>query len=544
MRIKETKARNKGVTLIALVVTIVVLLILAGVTIATLTGENGIIQRAVEAREKTEVATLEEKIKLITAESIINEYAGDSEEKTAQEIQNELNGQGENVLVVQWDKYIIYDLDKNKEYRVMSDGTTEYWGESTMGSTLKNIANIDTSLIGQDSDNRSVIGIDSKGNQVNMNFWECMLLDNKTYALNDEDALNETSLTSGYIADEDHDGNVDIIDGAIKGTIPQYLYVENDENWIAVTDLTQLFRNMTSLTIAPEIPNTVTNLTGTFCDTDVRNAPEIPYGVITMNGTFGRCYNLEIPPEIPDTVKDMTSTFFGCSKLVEMSNIPNGVEILDSTFFDCRTLSKISKLPDTITSMYMAFYNCSNVVYIENLPQNVENMQSTFNGCSKLENVPDIPSNVQNLCETFRRCTSLSNAPKILSNKVTNMQSTFSGCSSITTAPEIPQSVENMHGTFEGCTSLVTPPRVIPSNVKTLAFTFNSCSNLEGEIQINANINGSMTSNDVTDYHDCFYNACTNGNGLIILQSSETPMEMLVKLKNDNANIIIQEKEI
>ena len=127
MRTKELKTRNeRGVTLIALVVTIVVLLILAGVTIATLTGENGIIQRAVEAREKTEVATLEEKIKLITAESIINEYAGDSEEKTAQEIQNELNGQGENVLVVQWDKYIIYDLDKNKEYRVMSDGTTEY----------------------------------------------------------------------------------------------------------------------------------------------------------------------------------------------------------------------------------------------------------------------------------------------------------------------------------------------------------------------------------------------------------------------------------
>ena len=38
-----------------------------------------------------EEATLEEKIKLITAESIIDEYAGDNEEKTAQEIQNELN---------------------------------------------------------------------------------------------------------------------------------------------------------------------------------------------------------------------------------------------------------------------------------------------------------------------------------------------------------------------------------------------------------------------------------------------------------------------
>lgn len=36
----ETNKRNKGITLIALIVTIIILLILAGVTIATLTGEN------------------------------------------------------------------------------------------------------------------------------------------------------------------------------------------------------------------------------------------------------------------------------------------------------------------------------------------------------------------------------------------------------------------------------------------------------------------------------------------------------------------------
>ena len=47
------KSDNKGITLIALIVTIIVLLILAGVSIAMLTGENGIIARAKEAREKT-----------------------------------------------------------------------------------------------------------------------------------------------------------------------------------------------------------------------------------------------------------------------------------------------------------------------------------------------------------------------------------------------------------------------------------------------------------------------------------------------------------
>ena len=37
---------NRGITLIALVITIIVLLILAGVTIATLTGENGLLRKS------------------------------------------------------------------------------------------------------------------------------------------------------------------------------------------------------------------------------------------------------------------------------------------------------------------------------------------------------------------------------------------------------------------------------------------------------------------------------------------------------------------
>ena len=54
----------KGITLIALVITIIVLLILAGVTIATLTGENGILTRASEASKQTEIAGEKEAIEI------------------------------------------------------------------------------------------------------------------------------------------------------------------------------------------------------------------------------------------------------------------------------------------------------------------------------------------------------------------------------------------------------------------------------------------------------------------------------------------------
>ena len=51
---------NKGITLVALVVTIVVLLILAGVSINLVLGENGLINNAKEAKNKTTDATNEE----------------------------------------------------------------------------------------------------------------------------------------------------------------------------------------------------------------------------------------------------------------------------------------------------------------------------------------------------------------------------------------------------------------------------------------------------------------------------------------------------
>ena len=51
---------KKGITLIALVITIVVLLILAGVSIAMLIGENGIVTQANKAKKATEEATKEE----------------------------------------------------------------------------------------------------------------------------------------------------------------------------------------------------------------------------------------------------------------------------------------------------------------------------------------------------------------------------------------------------------------------------------------------------------------------------------------------------
>ena len=59
---------DKGITLIALVITIIVLLILAGVAISMLSGENGILRKAAEAKTKTEEGQKQEETALLSME--------------------------------------------------------------------------------------------------------------------------------------------------------------------------------------------------------------------------------------------------------------------------------------------------------------------------------------------------------------------------------------------------------------------------------------------------------------------------------------------
>lgn len=68
----EEKDFQEGITLIALIITIIVLLILAGVSIATLTGDNGILIRANEAKMETEEAKEDELRRLTASEAATN----------------------------------------------------------------------------------------------------------------------------------------------------------------------------------------------------------------------------------------------------------------------------------------------------------------------------------------------------------------------------------------------------------------------------------------------------------------------------------------
>ena len=117
--------RKKGITMISLVVTIVVLLILAGVTISMTTGQNGVINRTKQAKQETEKA----ETKILLQSSVSNVLAVGKGKIKEEKLKSELNNNfGEGKYEISGDatngwKIVLQGV----EYQIGSDGkiTTE-----------------------------------------------------------------------------------------------------------------------------------------------------------------------------------------------------------------------------------------------------------------------------------------------------------------------------------------------------------------------------------------------------------------------------------
>ena len=117
---------TKGITLIALVITIIVLLILAGVSIAMLTGENGILTQASEAKEENIAGGEKEQIQL-AMQSLNMKKQADNVSTTvrAEELQNQLIADGaKNVTVEAGENgsLVVKYADSKNQYTVNQNG--------------------------------------------------------------------------------------------------------------------------------------------------------------------------------------------------------------------------------------------------------------------------------------------------------------------------------------------------------------------------------------------------------------------------------------
>ena len=121
MKNLKTKAfkSTKGITLIALVVTIIVLLILAGVSIAMLTGNNGILTQGKRAKEETTVGHEKEAVQMAYAGAKAKKLG---EEVTAEDVNEQLTINGENATATEGTNKIIVTFTSGKVYTIDQSG--------------------------------------------------------------------------------------------------------------------------------------------------------------------------------------------------------------------------------------------------------------------------------------------------------------------------------------------------------------------------------------------------------------------------------------
>ena len=106
----KMKKKQKGITLIALVITIIILLILAGISIVMLTKENGILTKASIAKEETKKAQYKEEIGLIIAEKKIEKLNNTEETRALIELV------AEGIEEKDWQRSVtICDEDENED---------------------------------------------------------------------------------------------------------------------------------------------------------------------------------------------------------------------------------------------------------------------------------------------------------------------------------------------------------------------------------------------------------------------------------------------
>ena len=306
--------RGNGVTLIALAVTIIVMLILAGVTISTLTGNSGITTKASKAKTKSYLANIKEEYELYLSEKRMDDeydldtlYAND---KTIRYEGNEVGtGIAEICSSIKKGDEKKFEIIKGKIYYVSQD---------------KNVIPIAVEL----------------GFSIN------------PYEITDSGVLKSSSMNL-YLVDNDghldlseYEGKIKTIEAGAFSKVEIESGINPLQSIVLPKGITTIgddaFSYNTSLT-SIKIPNTVTSI---------------------GKRAFQGCTNLT-SIEIPDTVTYIGDyCFSGCNRLQKIKLSKKIQTINQRLLQGCSSLTEI-EIPEGVKSIgYAAFSSCSKLTTI------------------------------------------------------------------------------------------------------------------------------------------------------------------------------------
>ena len=308
--LKHTKSES-GITLIALVVTIVVLLILAGVTISLVLGENGILTQAKKAKFKNEQSDVLEATQI---------YAGDYEiEKNTQAtngtIINYLNGK--NII----DSNNIINVEALLKKKLSTGQGTE---------------NSDVYVIEQNSNKEYiVVYYDKEGNKT-----ELGILGKGVEEVADENIFD---IFDGEIYIKEEYGFYDeYVYGWENWTI-ENLVIPDTVNGEKVTQISYGFIGNNDKIKSITLPETVTSISSyAFSNCTSLENIKLPKELISIGiGAFYNCTSLQ-SIDIPEKVNYIgRAAFDGCTSLQRI-NIPKEVTNISGIFSQNLSLKEIT----------------------------------------------------------------------------------------------------------------------------------------------------------------------------------------------------------
>ena len=514
--------KKNGVTILALVITIVIMLLLAGVVLQMAMGENGLVAKSTQAKAKQAKAELYENAKIsflnLKTKALAENQPEPQAEKVLEEPEflNKYDISGENIVdkhgnVLESKENLINTL----KLLYIEGGAVQGQGTTTTGP--KTVAGVQIPPADQQ---KMIVKLKVR----KKSYLQFGALGDVSYGINSgpikvEYEHGQEEITDLYqgIAKEYEPGEYIIKFSNITSFELGESYLAEDEGdydveiiqWGSVIDNDEqnyfMIENVTTIHEPEPDKIQVEYIKGKF-----REIPEWLFSKKVTNKYFSyftNCTNLERIPENLfknyTNVESFPSIFSGCTALKE---IPENlfkhnvnVKIIHSMFDRCTNLERIPanlfKYNTNLEEVNRTFRGCTKITEIpENLFENntkLKKLTMVFDGCKEIKSLPENlfknNNQIYEITSLFAGC-SIERIPENLFKNTPNI-TTFDGTFSGNKITEIPENLFkyntnaiNFYNTFSLNKELKTIPENLfkhNTNVKEISGVFEGCSNLE-----------------------------------------------------------------